>query len=221
MRDALFALVKNPTAVTYGELLRQVVTQPGFQIYTDDMRVLREKFEAGDFAGVRDGIAAVMRFWIHSPEIHLMAWSVAKRLGDAETEKLEGLITQACVAGMQASGDGSLARPYQIAHVDDEYALLRFMKLPFTRYGSMASAEGRTIDVFHCGDGRALHFELPGVGGLFARPGAPAGPSQGDLATVRVRPPPRGRGAAARWHRPLIIAAIVLGAVLVGLLIRG
>jgi hypothetical protein len=221
MRDALFALVKNPTAVTYGELLRQVIAQPGFQIYTDDMRLLRQKFEAGDFTGVRDGIAAVMRFWIHSPEIHLMAWSVAKRLGDAETEKLEVVITEACLVGMQASGDGSLARPYQVAHVDDEYALLRFTRIQCTREGSIASNDGRTIDVFRCPDGRALHFQLPGVGGLFARSDAPAGPSQRELQTVRVRPPPRGRGGAAPWRRPLIIAAIALGAALTGLLIRG
>lgn len=41
MRDALFALVTNPTAATYGELLRQVTSQPDFQIYSDDMRLLQ------------------------------------------------------------------------------------------------------------------------------------------------------------------------------------
>lgn len=221
MRDALFALVTNPTAATYGELLRQVTSQPDFQIYSDDMRLLRERFEAGDFAGVHQAINAVMRFWIHSPEIHLMAWSVARRLGDAETENLERRITEACIVGMQSSGDGSLTRPYQVAHVDDEYALLRFMNLQCTRQGSMAR-DGRTVDVFHCADGRTLHFELPGVGGPFARPAVSAGPSEGDLPTVRVRlPPARRRGARAQWRRPLVIAAIVVGAAVICGLILG
>jgi hypothetical protein len=122
---------------------------------------------------------------------------------------------------MQSSGDGSLARPYQVAHVDDEYALLRFMNLQCTRQGSMAR-DGRTVDVFHCADGRTLHFELPGVGGPFARPAVSAGPSEGDLPTVRVRlPPARRRGARAQWRRPLVIAAIVVGAAVICGLILG
>ena len=59
-----------------------------------------------------------------------------------------------------ASGDGSLERPYQVARVADEYALLRHLKKSWDRQ-TMLQRDGRVVDALECSDGASLHFQLP------------------------------------------------------------
>jgi hypothetical protein len=159
-KAAILALLTQPSAETYGALLRAVTEEAGFNLHADDLDELWQQFETGDFAGVKARLHQVMALWMHNPEIHVLAYAVAKRLGDAHTAEMEGHFAACCYHGMQASGDGSFERPYQVARVPDEYALLRHLKKTWTRQG-MQERDGRVIDAFVCTDGAVLHFELP------------------------------------------------------------
>lgn len=164
----IFELLTQPSAETYSALLRAVTEEPDFNLHADHLNELWKLFETGDFAAVRDQLATVMRLWVHNPEAHVLSHAVAKRLGDQQSAEIEGRFAQCCYYGMQASGDGSFERPYQVARVPDEYALLRHLSKSWTGH-STVHRDGLVIDAFPCPDGTTLHFQLPNADLLTGR----------------------------------------------------
>jgi hypothetical protein len=153
-------LLKQPSAETYGVLMRCVIEHPDFRIRSDVLRELWKRFEAGDLAAVREGINTIAPLWIHSPDYHILRHALAKRDGDAQSADIEARFAYCCFQGMLATGDGSYERPYQVARVEDEYVLLRHLSIAWTRQ-SMLERDQRVIDIFERSDGTPLHFQLP------------------------------------------------------------
>jgi hypothetical protein len=160
--EHILALLMEPSAATYGEVLRCVVEHEDFNYHSSELLPLGQQVVAGDLAGVQDRLRALVPLWVHSPDYHVLAFAVAKRLGDAKTMELESRFWQSCLRGMLASGDGSLERPYQVARIADEYTLIRSLKKEWTRQ-QMLDRDGRIVDAFDCTDGATLHFLLPKV----------------------------------------------------------
>ena len=156
----IFDLLTRPSAETYGVLMRSVIAHPDFRIRSNAMKELWKRFEAGDLAAVREGLAAISLLWIHSPDYHILMHALAKRDGDAQSADIEARFAYCCFQGMLATGDGSYDRPYQVARVEDEYVLLQHLKISWTRQ-SMIERDQRVTDIFERSDGTALHFELP------------------------------------------------------------
>jgi len=159
-KQTLFELIRGNTREAYAELLRSVIEQPDFQVVSDDLRLLWQRYETGDLDGVKAQLPGLMRHWIHNPEIHIISSAVARRTGDLQGEELERLLAHGCFAGMQASGDGSLERPYQVARVYDEYSLLRFLQKKLRRQ-RLLRPDGRVVDELVCDDNTTMYFELP------------------------------------------------------------
>lgn len=159
-QQLIVELLSRPSGESYGALLRAVIREPGFNLYANELKELWQQFGTGDFAGVKARAREVMTLWIHNPEIHVLVHAVAKRLGDTDKAEMEGYFAECCYRGLQETGDGSLERPYQVARVPDEYALLRHLEKTWTRQG-MQERDDRAIDAFVCTDGTVLHFQLP------------------------------------------------------------
>lgn len=159
--EQILALVLEPSAATYGAVLRSIVEHKDFNYRSHDLRTLWEQFNTGDFVTVRDRLRDLSSLWVHNPDYHVLAFGVAKRLGDQKSMALESRFRQSCLQGMLASGDGSLARPYQVAYIDDEYALLRDLNKEAKKQSLVQ--DGRIVDVFECVDGSTVHFQLPNV----------------------------------------------------------
>jgi len=159
-KELIFELMTGPSAETYNALMRAVVAEPDFNLRAEELDVLWRQFEAGDLAGVQRDLRGAIRLWIHNPEMHVLASAVARRLGDQVTAEMEAHFARCCYLGMLATGDGSLERPYQVARVADEYALLRHLKKSWDRQ-TMLQRDGRVVDAFECSDGGSLHFQLP------------------------------------------------------------
>jgi hypothetical protein len=167
-KQLILELLTEPSAETYCALLRAVTEEPDFNLHDDQLNEVWKLFETGDFTAVRAQLATVMRLWVHNPEAHVLSHAVSKRLGDQQSAEFEGHFAQCCYYGIQASGDGSFARPYLVARVPDEYALLRHLRKSWTERGSL-HREGRVIDAFSCADGTTLHFQLPNADLLTGR----------------------------------------------------
>lgn len=159
-KQLIFELMTGPSAASYNALLCAVVAEPDFNLRAEELQALWQQLEAGDIAGVQRNLGAALRLWIHNPEMHVLASVVARRLGDQVTAEMEAHFARCCYLGMLASGDGSFERPYQVARVADEYALLRHLRKAWDRQ-TMLHRDGRVVDAFECGDGTTLHFQLP------------------------------------------------------------
>ena len=172
-KQTILDLLTHPSAETYGEMLRAVIAEERFNVHAQDLDALWQQFEVGDISGVRNRIVAIMELWVHNPEIHVLASAIARRMGNQQDAEMEAHFARCCYLGMLATGDGSFERPYQVARVVDEYALLRHLKR------SCVSQEARTrdgyvVDVFTCTDGTTIHFQLPRVDLLTGRASTPS-----------------------------------------------
>lgn len=159
MRDEFQTFVEHPTAENYLLARDAILSDADGRTRTADLAELAELFGQGDFQAAREKIEGMMPAWALSPRVHFLAAQAAEQLGDDEDADLEKFLFSACLQGLLATGDGSLARPYQVAQTADEYDVLLAL-------GSLAKGQvlvehgGGHYDVVTCEDGTRVWFEV-------------------------------------------------------------
>lgn len=105
---------------------------------------------------VRDVLMGEMPNLLLSPRAHMMLAVAYRHLGARESEEMEGYLLGLCLQGIGASGDGSVASPYLVTRVEDEYDFLSSRQL---ERGSQVLLEGG-VDRLTAACGTVLHFSF-------------------------------------------------------------
>jgi hypothetical protein len=159
MRDEFQTFVELPTAENYLMARDAIVGDAGRCTRTADLVELAELYGQGDFEAAREKIQQMMPAWALSPRVHFFAAQAAEQLGDDEDGELEQFLFSTCLQGLLATGDGSAARPYQVAQTADEYDVLQALGL--LAQGQVLVERGAGLyDVVTCDDGSRVWFEV-------------------------------------------------------------
>lgn len=124
MHEAFLAYVQQPTLENYLAVRNIVIALPDYAPYGDGLRHLRDAYEAGEFARVRELFGQHLSSLLLSGEAHFIVALAHEKLGDADACQMEKYLAFVCVKGILGTGDGTQARPYLVTSTADEYDVL-------------------------------------------------------------------------------------------------
>lgn len=159
MSDTFSDFLAAPSAATFLTLREQLVALPDYEFASDRLEELADLVDAGQFAEVADKLSELMPEWLLSPRAHLFAARAAEALGDTDRAQFERDFAQACLRGLQQSGDGSRTSPHRVMHISDEYDLLLAQGKELASQRQVTAEDG-VFDVITCQDGTELWFDI-------------------------------------------------------------
>lgn len=145
MQEVFFAFVADPTADHYLAVRRAVVAHPDYDPYGDALRHLRDAYEAGEYARVRELFAEQVPTLLLSGEAHFIVALAHDKLGEDDLCRMEKFLAFRCVSGILGTGDGSRERPYLVTSTADEYDALNALSKSSTMQ-SLHREDGRVLD---------------------------------------------------------------------------
>jgi hypothetical protein len=155
VQEVFFAFVSDPTPDHYLAVRRAVVTHPDYDPYGDGLRRLRDAYEAGEYARVREVFGATMPTLLLSGESHFVVALAHEKLGEDDQCKMEKYLAFRCVSGILGSGDGTKERPYLVTSTADEYDALNALSEQSTLQSLHREDDGRVLDQQQVGGGVA------------------------------------------------------------------
>lgn len=124
MQEAFLAYIQQPTPENFLAVRSAVLARPDYAPYGDGLRHLRDAYEAGEFAHMKDLFGQHLSSLLLSGEAHFIVALAHEKLGDADAGQMEKYLAFVCVKGILGTGDGSQERPYLVTSTADEYDVL-------------------------------------------------------------------------------------------------
>jgi hypothetical protein len=159
MPDAFADFLDSPSGPGFLRLREAMLATPGHDFASDALTGLSDLVDQGAYEAVPDKLAELMPDWLLSPRAHLLAAHAAQQDADADRAQFEQDFSQACLAGLLQSGDGSRSRPYRVTHVADEYDLLEALDKTSASQRRVGGEDG-LFDLILCTDGSQLWFDI-------------------------------------------------------------
>lgn len=170
MRDAFAAFVAAPTRENHLRIYRLVVEHPSYAPYSSDVSALEQLYAQQRFGDVVARLPELLPNCLLNPDVHMLTSLAYKHLGDAARAHAEGHVAMMCLAGIQASGDGSREAPYLVTRTEDEYALLEHLGKRRAAQALVHDGE-RQLERLECTDGTVVFCDVTAAYGTLARGG--------------------------------------------------
>lgn len=176
MSDVYRNYLETPTSQGFAQLQAEVAAEPDFDPQGGFVFELEAACQRGDFRETYWRTNEMPFAWVASPAAHFFAGVAANEMGCYGEADLERFLFQTVLEGLLATGDGSADAPYQITHLSDENDILAYFSVTqgtSQRVGQqLLRSADRLIDVVHCDDDTAIHFDVTRLAGALtpARP---------------------------------------------------
>lgn len=162
MNDLFERFFERPTRAHYQRARQLVLTQPDYAARALDLALLGSTARAEDPAGVLAQVQGMMPVWALSPRTHFLAGTAAAELGDADEAELRQFLSNACLQGIAATGDGSEEQPLLVTHVEDEYDVLMALGQEVAAQRLVDNARGY-FDVLRTSEGEEFWFNVTDI----------------------------------------------------------
>jgi hypothetical protein len=176
--DAAFpAFLKTPNEANFLKVHKLVVAHPDYSPYSSELDDAVDLLGEKKFKEVREKLAPAKYNLLLSPRTHQFLALAAKGLGDGDTAKRETEISDKCIAGIRATGDGSEKKPMLVTRVSDEYDVVRSLGKRVSGQG-LRIKEGKYFDALQCADKSQLWFDITAPFGSMAKTFKPRPPKE-------------------------------------------
>ncbi|GIW93299.1 MAG: hypothetical protein KatS3mg110_1340 [Pirellulaceae bacterium] len=126
MQSIWHTFFSEPTGRNYLRV-RQRVLKYRRQPKVDELLKVELLFEQEQYEEVRAEAAKLLPRWGLSPRLYRLSGLAAWQLQDRQAAELDKFLYDACLAGIQGTGDGSPSRPYWVIYPSDPDELLEQM----------------------------------------------------------------------------------------------
>ena len=150
--QSFFEYLDRPSPETYEAVRRDVQSDPDFDLLSTALSDLERLVANEDFQAAVDILPQAVPTWLLSPRFHRLAGTAAHNVGNRELAQTEFVISEACMAGLAGTGDGSREAPWQVIHTSDIYDLMDRMELEPVAH-QRETRNGRILDVMKSRDG--------------------------------------------------------------------
>ena len=217
--DLFSSFLDEPNRERFEAVQAAVVASADYQPYGEAMPRLEARIAAGDFHGALELSAGLAVNYLLCPRYHFLLATAAQHVGDRERAGIATFAGRQCVAGILATGEGSMESPYLVTHFHDEYDVLQWLNKSTFRKQELVHWGSMSLDCLGFADGSELWFD---VSRLFRRseradPEAPLetlGPAR---MTTMARFVPAPRSHRPAWHRPFGLLLVLGGLMALGL----
>lgn len=169
MREAFMSFIQEPTAEGYLQLRELAFEHPDFNPYGNETQAVDDLIEAGQFdEAVERAMELLIPDTLLSPMAHMRIAFAQEKLGNQEACDAERYIASALLHGIEATGDGTADRPYQISRVSDEYDLVSANGWTFQEQ-ALRARDGREFDVITVAEREPIWFEITEIRQLLER----------------------------------------------------
>ena len=149
--ERFVAFVDEPSSERFLFVREQVIGDPLYDPYSDDLRRLELFHEVGEFDVVLEEAAALEPIWRLSPRLHYLVGTAAMELGDIASAELRKHYSRACMNALIETGDGTPDAPFLVTYLSDEYDLLRYMNA-HVQGQQVAELDGAHFDILTTDD---------------------------------------------------------------------
>lgn len=163
MAKAFTTFVEQPTSANLQTVRGLLVTDRGYNPYSDELTQLRKLLHDGKNQEVIALVAKSQPNLLLSPQAHRLAAEAAEKIGDKTLAARERGFADRCVDGILAMGDGSESRPFLVARMSDEADLLDAKFKTRIESQGLIFREERKLDKVLGKDGNTYWFDV----GLF------------------------------------------------------
>lgn len=206
MKQMLQQFAEQPTRENYLAVLQRLREVGEPSVTPAEIAALSAQLAVANDSAALSAIQRLPKSAAFSPRVHYLAAEFCDRVGDQRRAELERFLFSACLTGLLATGDGTLARPYVVCQVSDERDILLALGEISAELKVLTRGQ-RTLDRHRCESGREICFDcsqalLSPV--LVAAPEAAEPPvalvrlAPAEAAVTRKRRPGGGRLKAAR-----------------------
>jgi hypothetical protein len=190
--DAAFpAFLKDPSGANFLKVHKLVVSHPSYAPYSSELDEIPDLLDESKFKEVKERIGAAKYNLLLSPRAHMFLAAAARGLDDKEAVKQETTISDKCIQGVCATGDGSEKKPMIVTRVSDEYDVARSLKKRVSGQGLRIKDE-RCYDVLQCADKSELWFDITTPFGAMAKTFKPRPPKK-ELPKSETPPPAKDK----------------------------
>jgi hypothetical protein len=206
MKQMLQQFAEQPTRENYLAVLKRLREAGEPSVTPAEVAALSDKLHASNEAAALSAIQRLPKSAAFSPRVHFLAAEFCDRICDEQRAELERFLFAACLRGLLATGDGTLARPYVVCQVSDERDILLALGEVSAELKVLAKGK-RTIDKHVCLSGREICFDcsqalsapvLVAASDSVEKPFALVQLASAAAAVSRKRRPGGGRLKAAR-----------------------
>jgi Domain of unknown function (DUF4919) len=159
MEDKFLAFLSDPVRENFLRIREQILTDPRYEPYSDDIDDLQELFVQEKFDELSRSFMEHFPNLLLSPRLHLLAALAERKLGRDENADIELSIYEQCLAGILSTGDGSQESPYLVLRTSDIYDVLDHLDKEFGEQSLVHRGE-RSFDVMRCQDGSEYWFDI-------------------------------------------------------------
>jgi hypothetical protein len=159
LTDRFHAYLADSSPDNYRKLRELVTHDKAYHAASTGLEDVGMLVEYGRFSDARERLRAMTPGWLLSPKAHALAATVARHLGDQETERRETALYHRCIEGIMGTGDGTRERPYLVTHAGDDYDLIDYLGRRPGRQ-SLEDEAGRSLERIECEDRSEFWFDL-------------------------------------------------------------
>jgi hypothetical protein len=151
--------IETPTGELYVEALGELARSPRYRPYDDSTEQIHKLIKSKEFEAAQGVCREAMATLLLSPEAHVIAAFLARKLHDKEREEMERFLIGACIRGILDTGDGTKEHPYVVSVVQDEYSVLSVLKKDISSQ-YLIEDEDRFLDMIETTDEERIFFDI-------------------------------------------------------------
>jgi len=159
MREELVQFVQSPDRDNYLAFRAKLIASDAYEPYSDEVDTAGGLYEENKIDEARDTLQNAMGNLILSPRAHQLLGFLYHKLGDDNLAQMEMMISQACIEGILATGDGSEEKPYIVARTSDEHDVIESFEKQH-KMQSLSHRGKKHLDLIQCTDGSAYWFDI-------------------------------------------------------------
>lgn len=159
MQEEFIRFLQSPDRAHYLGLRAKVIASDAYQPYSDELQTAGELYEQQKVQDALSVIRNAMGNLLLSPRAHQMLGFLQHKLGNDQAAEMELMIEQACLAGIQATGDGSANKPYIVLRTSDEHDLTEHLGKQLEQQ-SLHHEGTAHLDLIECTDGTRFWFDI-------------------------------------------------------------
>ena len=187
--DAAFpAFLKDPSEANFLKVHKLAISHPAYAPYSSELDDALDLLGEKKFKEAREQLAAAKYNLLLSPRAHIFLAAAARGLDDKEAAQQETTISDKCIQGIRATGDGTEKKPLIVTRVSDEYDVARSMAKRVSGQGLRIKDE-RYYDVLQCADKSEVWFDITAPFGSMAKTFKPQPPKK----EATKKEPPKGK----------------------------